>query len=680
MTKDHPDLPLEQQRNAEYLAQLNEWLARPINYGVSRNERWVNPAPNGHGKSYGVLHPLIGRVGLTKPDRDLGTSFYIGARRFAGDNQTVSWLAPVARAFYQPTNPSHGLDGDVAAIRTFTSRVDEVVDLDEEWYVEPTLSPFAGVGISVPAPTTRGTRRRLAQPALPTTSSAGTDASDITADSADGGSEAGHDSDGRAQTKETQSADEALRTRGMRASGAVLKRLGAPRTREMVSVLATLQPDQHDLVTRSADADLIVQGHPGTGKTVVAAYRAGYLITPNDPDNQEFGGGQRRVLLLGPTLGYVKHVRGLLGPFQRADAGTVKVTDLGTFMAAIVGIKSNWAGGIDGERDDLDTQALTHVKRAAELVRASVGYIGTKDAARRDLAMTYTTLVQNGLPGHPVAEDPATQAWLRKLPPFNEACRLRRYLPLLAQCRMAQKPVPAAEIFDHIIVDEAQDVSPIEWSLLEQYRHPWNSHWTLVGDQNQRRTNLSYTSWAGIIDQLDLGDESSPLQPSLMSRGYRSTNEILTFADGLLIPTLRQAGSIQAAGAPVHRIREPKSKRLYSRAAAGASDLARTHNGGTVAIITMYPNKLEEQMATDGWRRPDPDDFRTWALDGASVQIFSPERARGLEFDAVVVIEPRHYDHDNGRHGQLYTSLTRANRELAVVYHQRLPAGLRDRS
>ncbi len=665
MTTDHPDLPLEQQRNTEYLQRLEKWLTTPVQYGVTRNEVWVNPSTNGHGKSYGALHPLIGRIGLTEPDEFLGTNFYIGARRFEGDTQTVSWLAPVARAFYQPHEHSHGLAGKVAAIRTFTCLVDEVVDLDEEWFVHTEDSPFATADLAVTAPTARGARRRLVNQPAPEATSAPVVVTDKT-DSVDVSASVLH--------------EHATRTEGMRASAAVLRRLDAPRRRELSSVLATLQPDQHDLVTRPSTVDLIVQGHPGTGKTIVAAYRAGYLITPDDPDNHEHGGGQRRVLLIGPTRGYVEHVAGLLRPFERPDGGTVRLADLTTFMAEIVGIKSSWSGGIDGERDDLDTRALTHVKRAAELVRSTVGYIGTKEAALRDLAATYDMLAMNGVPGTPISEDAATGAWLAKLPPFEEASRLRRYLPLLAQCRMAQKPVTSAAIFDHIIVDEAQDVSPIEWSLLDQYRHPWKTRWTLVGDQNQRRTNLSHTSWEGIVHQIGLGDEVTGLEPEVMTRGYRSTNEILRFADRLLIPTLRQAGSIQSGGAPVQRIREPKSKRLYSRAAAVASDLARKHEGGTVALITVYPAKLVEQMGTDGWRRPDPSDFRTWARGDVTVQVFSPERARGLEFDAVVVIEPSHYDNDNGRHSQLYTSLTRANRELAVVHHQRLPAALRDRS
>lgn len=664
MSADHPDLPLEQQRNADYMAWFKGWLEGRVTYGRSRNEIWVNPNTNVSGKSYDLLHPLIGRVALTEPDETLGTDFYIGPRWGGLGSTTVSWLAPIARAFYRPDDPGHGLHGRIAAVRTFTNRVHEVVAVDEERYVDTEGPPFATTELTVEAPEKRGPRRRLAT-AGPRSNAPMTDTGKPDEAASDSGA-----------------SSERQHLVGMRAAGAVLSRVRAPRDAQLQSVLATLQPDQHELVTRSATADLIVQGHPGTGKTVVAAYRAGFLITPDRPDEQSHGGGQERVLLVGPTPGYVSHVGGLVRPFQDEAAGSLQVTDLRTFMAKIVGFKSPWSGGIDGERDDVDDKALALVQRAAEIVRTSVGYDRevVREVTKRNVARTYNTLRANGRPGLALTTDPGVQAWLGKLPAFEEASQLRRYLPLIAQCRMAQKPFPPSTHFHHIIVDEAQDVSPLEWSLLQQYLHPYKGRWTLVGDQNQRRSFTSHTSWAGIVDQLKLGaSDDAVLHQAVMERGYRSTNEILTFADGLLTPSLRLAGSIQDAGAPVARVLERKSKRLYATALETAVGLARKHDGGTVALITVYPERLVADMATIGWRRPSEGDHRTWSLDDVTVRVFSPAQARGLEFDAVVVIEPSQYDNDNGRHGQLYTSLTRANRELAVVYHRQLPAGLRER-
>ena len=57
-------------------------------------------------------------------------------------------------------------------------------------------------------------------------------------------------------------------------------------------------------------------------------------------------------------------------------------------------------------------------------------------------------------------------------------------------------------------------------------------------------------------------------------------------------------------------------------------------------------------------------------------QLLAPEEARGLEFDAVVVVEPAAFRASSGTNGRLYTSLTRANLELVVVHDKPLPAAL----
>ncbi len=62
------------------------------------------------------------------------------------------------------------------------------------------------------------------------------------------------------------------------------------------------------------------------------------------------------------------------------------------------------------------------------------------------------------------------------------------------------------------------------------------------------------------------------------------------------------------------------------------------------------------------------------------MRVLRPEEARGLEFDAVVVVEPSDFPEKVGRHGTLYTSLTRANQELVVVHSKPLPQQLHNKS
>jgi DNA helicase IV len=72
-------------------------------------------------------------------------------------------------------------------------------------------------------------------------------------------------------------------------------------------------------------------------------------------------------------------------------------------------------------------------------------------------------------------------------------------------------------------------------------------------------------------------------------------------------------------------------------------------------------------------------DPQLWEKDAKEVTVAVPDDARGLEFDAVVVVEPSEFPENFGRQGPLYTALTRANRELSVVHSNALPDGLRRR-
>ncbi|MHB1593332.1 MAG: hypothetical protein ACYCO9_08400 [Streptosporangiaceae bacterium] len=150
-----------------------------------------------------------------------------------------------------------------------------------------------------------------------------------------------------------------------------------------------------------------------------------------------------------------------------------------------------------------------------------------------------------------------------------------------------------------------------------------------------------------------------------MQRGYRSTDQILRFADRLLPASHRVSRSIQAEGLPVRSEQVRSAAQLIPRAARLASDLAAKYQQGTTAVITMDPAAITRQLASIGWRRERSNDA-LWSKGGLYLRVHHPESARGLEFDAVVV-EPGAFPKNVGRNGQLYTSLTRANRELAMV-------------
>ena len=100
-------------------------------------------------------------------------------------------------------------------------------------------------------------------------------------------------------------------------------------------------------------------------------------------------------------------------------------------------------------------------------------------------------------------------------------------------------------------------------------------------------------------------------------------------------------------------------------------------------MIAWDNNKLNEIQSLclkAGWRQAEGD---PWTLHHPSshsrgqLRLARPVFVRGLEFDGVVVVEPADFQKNLGRHGSLYTALTRANQKLVVVYSKALPKDLK---
>ncbi|WP_420115060.1 RNA polymerase recycling motor ATPase HelR [Pseudactinotalea sp.] len=125
--------------------------------------------------------------------------------------------------------------------------------------------------------------------------------------------------------------DEAFTEEGAAAGAAALDdqsafiaSLGASRSPQMRDVLGTIAADQDEIVRASSEGALVVDGGPGTGKTVVALHRAAYL-TYTDPRLDGRGGG---VLELGPHEHYVRYTADVLPSLGEEDVRTVTLRDL----------------------------------------------------------------------------------------------------------------------------------------------------------------------------------------------------------------------------------------------------------------------------------------------------------------------------------------------------------------
>jgi hypothetical protein len=138
---------------------------------------------------------------------------------------------------------------------------------------------------------------------------------------------------------------------------AFIASLGASRSGRMRDVLGTIQADQDAIIRASSHGALVVEGGPGTGKTVVALHRAAYLLYA-DP---RLGGGHGDLLVVGPHQPYLAYVADVLPGLGEEGVATCTVRDL-------------VPEGVDAREEvDPDIARLKADARMVDAVEAAVG-------------------------------------------------------------------------------------------------------------------------------------------------------------------------------------------------------------------------------------------------------------------------------------------------------------------
>ena len=432
----------------------------------------------------------------------------------------------------------------------------------------------------------------------------------------------------------------------------------APRTKSLTPVLSTLQPDQYELVTVPAMDSVIIEGKPGTGKTIVASHRAAYLVNDETPPENGLDGD---VLIVGPTAGYSRHIREvvnrLAGPTDR-----IKVLSLPELTNHILGVKQPPRAHSSRTWQDVGWELARFARSAIRKIKDAKGIAPQPEEV-------YDYLRQNTAK---LTQDMEWSQYLRHLPSHKEALTDRVHAPLLAFIKWEIAKPRDLTFIEHVIVDEAQDVTPLEWLLLDEINEA--DAWTILGDLNQRRSDHTLASWTQVLDVIAIDPETPILQ---MKRAYRSTKPILDFANRLLPRDQRRMHAFQESG-PEPKVQRVRPKELADTAVHEVKRLITAYPAGTVAVICPSPGLVTGALRLRGWASSARDP-QLWEKDGNEVTVAVADDARGLEFDAVVVVEPAAFPENFGRQGPLYTALTRANRELAVVHAEALPDGLRRR-
>jgi DNA helicase IV len=211
--------------------------------------------------------------------------------------------------------------------------------------------------------------------------------------------------------------------------------------------------------------------------------------------------------------------------------------------------------------------------------------------------------------------------------------------------RQTESDVTADDgLYGHIVVDEAQELSPMQWRMLVR-RCPSGSM-TVVGDLDQAMSATALRQWDDLTPHLP-----GRLSVHELTVNYRTPAEVMAYVE-------RQAADTGIRHHPPQSVRysgrEPQIRPVadedLERAVHEALD-AVADEAGTVAVVaaTVLRDRVAASVADDG------------------VPVITARQAKGLEFDAVVLVGPRLIAAETSGGPALYVALTRATRDLIVL-------------
>jgi len=520
------------------------------------------------------------------------------------------------------------------------------------------------------------------------------------------------------------------------ASRILIEEIERPRSGPMRDIVATIQPDQDDIVRADADRTVCVQGAPGTGKTAVGLHRVAYLLYAH-AERMRRGG----VLVVGPNRAFLAYIRNVLPALGELDVTQLSVTDL-LASVPVRAVEPPHVARIKG--DARMAEVLRHAlwEQIAEPPGPIVLPRGVRRwrVSPREIAALVEELRLRGVrygTGREMLSHRIAHVILTRMEAAGETCddRTHEAVRRTAQVRAAvnaiwPKPDPVRLVFAvlsdpgllakasgglldsaeqeaiswaspprgpgsarwsvadavlideardliertpslaHVVVDEAQDLSPMECRAIG--RRCATGSATVLGDIAQGTTPWATASWQEMLAHL--GKEDAGLR--ILDTGYRVPRQILDFASRLLshiAPGLAPGRSVrQDPGSLVITAAAPDTL-PGALAAACADALARPGSAAVIAaddqvagLSAMLRSAGLEHAVLDGERETQP------------LTVVPVTLVKGLEFDQVIVVEPARIaaGEARGLH-RLYVALTRAVSRLTVLHTEPLPEPLR---
>ncbi|MGC0376553.1 HelD family protein [Streptomyces sp. SAI-229] len=506
-----------------------------------------------------------------------------------------------------------------------------------------------------------------------------------------------------------------------------------PRVGPMRDIVATIQPEQDEIVRSGLSGSVCVQGGPGTGKTAVGLHRVAYLLYAHRERLARTG-----TLVVGPNRSFLHYIEQVLPALGELTVAQATVDDLvahvevrGTDDASAAVVKG------DARMAQVLRRALySHVTMPTEpvvVVRGSrrwrvpayeleeivrqlldrdIRYGAARDALPQRIA--HAVLVQMERAGEApddrvqdaVARNAAVKAAVKAVWPAVDPAKLvlrllsdpeflaehaeglldeqERKTILWAKparsVKSAKWSAADAVLIDeatdlvqrthslgHVVLDEAQDLSPMQYRAVG--RRCTTGSATVLGDLAQGTTPWATRSWDEAL--LHLGKQDAVIEE--LTAGFRVPTDVITYASRLL-------PHIAPGLTPVVSIRENPGF-FEVRPAGGTDDVVSAchellRNEGSVGLIaadTRVP-ELAEALTAAGITYVAPGEETTHAT---RLTLVPASLAKGLEYDYVVLDEPRAVvdaepDERTGLR-RLYVALTRAVSGLIVTHTTPLP-------
>ena len=223
--------------------------------------------------------------------------------------------------------------------------------------------------------------------------------------------------------------------------------------------------------------------------------------------------------------------------------------------------------------------------------------------------------------------------------------------------------------YEHLMVDEVQDFSPLELSVLLDATSAQRSV-TLAGDTAQAiAPEHGFSNWAELLDFLNIAHEKvEPLRVS-----YRSTREIVDAAEHVLGPLMGDVRPVAPrAGAPVESFPFSSSGECADFLSHALKELIRAEPEASVALLARHPEQARlyyEALAraeVPHLRLVDDQDFSFTA----GIDVTDVRQSKGLEFDIVILLEvtDASYPTSDDARRLLHVAMTRAAHQLWVTY------------